>query len=53
MVVAVTAILDVPASLPLLFLVGVGICAIHLLSIGLVTGLRPEDRMLIEQLRNE
>lgn len=40
-------------SFPVLFLIGIGICCIHVVSIALVTGLRPEDRLLLEQLRSE
>lgn len=42
-----------PTSLPVLFLVGLGICVIHLISVGVVTGLRPEDQLLLDQFRSE
>lgn len=41
------------SSLLFLFAIGVGITVVHLLSVGVITGLRPEDKLLIEQIRGE
>lgn len=40
-------------SFPDLFLIGLSISVVHLISIALMLGLRPEDQMLLNQFRNE
>jgi len=48
---AFTLVLDIQTpSLPVLFLIGLGICTIHLVSITFIIGLRPEDQLLLDQL---